>query len=85
MSDYTYIKCGIESCSQFFEYKHDAANPLALKGIWTDPSSEKPINTETQIGNLKEIRIWGALKINLYEPFWVLYLDPFTINYNFQN
>jgi|GEM_PF-2380998 len=83
MPENIYIKCGLENCTQYFEYTLDTSDPIALTAQWRNEESKGGIwggllATKPVEGEKYELQIWGALKIDLSENFWVSYFDPYS-------
>jgi hypothetical protein len=77
------LKCGIENCTQYYEYKYDEYGIIAItaqwrneqskNGIWAGLLPEKP-----STGEKYELFIQTAIKIDLSEKFWVIYFEPYS-------
>jgi hypothetical protein len=85
-----HLKCGLENCNDGYEYTFNSLYPTAINGQFSDEESKGgdwggllPKKPET--GKTYELKIWGALKIDLDDHFWVLYLDPYSMSEGIEN
>lgn len=81
MSNTIHLKCGIEGCNDYYEYKLDLRLPKAIEARWIESLSDKEgsktlLREIPNIGKSYEIEISSPIKLDLDENFWVLYMNP---------
>jgi len=83
MSEIITLKCGIENCTQHYEYKYSEYDIIAITAQWRSEQSKDGIwagllPDKPSIGEKYELFIQNALQIDLSENFWVIYFDPYS-------
>ncbi len=83
MQEILTLYCGIENCNTHYEYKYDKDNIVAITGQWRNEKSKSGIwggllAELPQVGQIYELFIQSAVKMNLSEKFWTVYFEPYT-------
>ncbi|WP_315817117.1 hypothetical protein [Paraflavitalea speifideaquila] len=85
MAKNIHLKCGIKNCHHGHEYIYSSIGPIAITGQFRDEQSKGGnwgglLPNKPEIGRLYELTLYGPLKIDLDDNFWVLYLDPYSLH-----
>lgn len=76
------LNCGIENCENHYDYNHSSTNIVAISAQWRNKKLmndwEGLLSESPRVGELYELLINFALKIDLAKNFWAIYFEPYT-------
>ena len=89
MSEIIHVKCGLEGCNSYYDYNLQENEIAALEAEWKIDENIEPENINLwgqmpKIGQVHEVTIRGAIKIDLSQSFWVFYQDPIIFHEDFE-
>ncbi|AFM05644.1 hypothetical protein Fleli_3315 [Bernardetia litoralis DSM 6794] len=89
MSEIIQIQCPLEDCKSYYDYNQPQNDMVALEAEWKRDYNIEPENINLwgeipKIGQLHEVTIRGAIKIDLSQNFWVFYQDPVVFEEGFE-
>lgn len=89
MSEIIHVKCGLEGCNSYYDYNLQENEIAALEAEWKIGENIEPENINLwgqmpRIGQVHEVTIRGAIKIDLSQNFWIFYQDPVVFEEGFE-
>jgi len=83
MKEIITLHCGIENCSTHYEYKFNKESVLAISSQWRNEESKGGdwaglLPLSPIVGEVYELFVNTAIKIDLNDLFWTTYFEPYT-------
>ena len=87
MEEIITLKCSTKNCNAYEEYEFQEENFTAIIGQWRNEESKGGVwdgmlPEQPVVGELYELFLSGALKIDLAQRFWVVYYFVFSGSYS---
>ena len=77
------LHCGIENCNTHYEYMNNGEDILAISAQWRNEFSKNGdwtclLQEKPKSGEIYELLINFALKLDITQRFWATYFEPYT-------